>query len=237
MKEPGNVLPWLLSLMASVPPEEHIHFSKMDLANGYWPMIVLPDGQWCFAYGTPLVAGEPILLVIPSALQMGWNGMRAEYISVQQQKQPKMLNKHRLIERSPSASIWWSNLLSQPKLLGINYQLTLHIKWWQWMLMISSWQWWRWTRTGFFNKWPQLPFTQPIVCFQLQPPWQHLRQRIQFLKRSWPKEMLALTFPRRFLGKYWWGDQTIQGITTRPSSRGTLERSQEHLKEEVYPIQ
>jgi hypothetical protein len=45
VKEPGNVLPWLFSLMASLPPEEHINFSKMALAHGYWQMIVEPDGQ------------------------------------------------------------------------------------------------------------------------------------------------------------------------------------------------
>jgi hypothetical protein len=36
VKELGNVLPRLLDFMATVPAEEHIHFSKMDLADGYW---------------------------------------------------------------------------------------------------------------------------------------------------------------------------------------------------------
>ena len=35
----------LLDFMASIPPEEHIHFSKMDIANGYWRMIVQPEAQ------------------------------------------------------------------------------------------------------------------------------------------------------------------------------------------------
>jgi hypothetical protein len=35
MKELGNVLPWILDFMSSVPAEEHIHFSKINLTNGY----------------------------------------------------------------------------------------------------------------------------------------------------------------------------------------------------------
>jgi hypothetical protein len=73
VKELGNVLPRLLDFMASVPPEEHIHFSKMDLADGYWRMIVAPEARWNFAYVMPSAPGQPTRLVIPRALQMGWN--------------------------------------------------------------------------------------------------------------------------------------------------------------------
>jgi hypothetical protein len=73
VKELGNVLPRILDFMASVPPEEHIHFSKMDLADGYWRMVVEPDARWNFAYVMPSADGQPIRLVIPRALQMGWN--------------------------------------------------------------------------------------------------------------------------------------------------------------------
>jgi hypothetical protein len=56
VKELGNVLPRLLDFMASVPPEEHIHFSKMDLADRYWQVIVKPEAQCNFAYVMPSVA-------------------------------------------------------------------------------------------------------------------------------------------------------------------------------------
>jgi hypothetical protein len=36
VKELGNVLPRILDFMATVPAEEHIHFAKIDLADGYW---------------------------------------------------------------------------------------------------------------------------------------------------------------------------------------------------------
>jgi hypothetical protein len=73
VKELGNVLPRILAFMSSVPPEEHIHFSKMDLADGYWRMVVEPEARWNFAYVMPSAAGDPVRLVIPRALQMGWN--------------------------------------------------------------------------------------------------------------------------------------------------------------------
>jgi hypothetical protein len=30
----------MLDFMATGPAEEHIHFSKLDLADGYWRMVV-----------------------------------------------------------------------------------------------------------------------------------------------------------------------------------------------------
>jgi hypothetical protein len=45
VKELGNVLPRILDFMASVPAEEHIHFAKMDLADGYWRMVVEPEAR------------------------------------------------------------------------------------------------------------------------------------------------------------------------------------------------
>jgi hypothetical protein len=73
VKELGNVLPRILDFMANVPAEEHIHFTKVDLADGYWRMIVNPEERYNFAYVMPSAPGEPTRLVIPSALQMGWN--------------------------------------------------------------------------------------------------------------------------------------------------------------------
>jgi hypothetical protein len=67
--------------MQEVPPEEHIHFSKVDLADGYWRMIVEESSRWNFAYVLPGPPGAPIQLVIPSALQMGWNESPAYFCS------------------------------------------------------------------------------------------------------------------------------------------------------------
>jgi hypothetical protein len=73
VKELGNVLPRLLDLMVTIRVEEHIQFAKMDLADGYWCMLVAPESRWNFASVMPMAPGIPTHLVIPSALQMGWN--------------------------------------------------------------------------------------------------------------------------------------------------------------------
>jgi hypothetical protein len=64
----------LLRFMQEMPTEEHIQLSKIDLADGYWRMIVEETSPWNFAYVLPGPPGELVKIVIPSALQMGWMG-------------------------------------------------------------------------------------------------------------------------------------------------------------------
>jgi hypothetical protein len=60
--------------MASVLAGKHIHFSKIELVDGYWQKLVVElEARWNFAYVMPSAAREPIRLVIPRTLQMGWN--------------------------------------------------------------------------------------------------------------------------------------------------------------------
>jgi hypothetical protein len=73
IKELGNVLKRLLRFMQEVPPEEHIQFSKVDLADVYWCMIVEQDSRYNFAYTLPILPGKPTKIIIPSSLQMGWS--------------------------------------------------------------------------------------------------------------------------------------------------------------------
>jgi hypothetical protein len=72
VKELGRVLPRLLAFMNSVPPEETIMFAKIDLSDGFWRMLVHEADKWNFAYALPGTVGDPIRLIIPHALQMGW---------------------------------------------------------------------------------------------------------------------------------------------------------------------
>lgn len=58
--------------MSDTPPDEVIVFSKIDLSDGFWRMIVEEQSKWNFCYVMPDVAGSPIRIVVPSALQMGW---------------------------------------------------------------------------------------------------------------------------------------------------------------------
>jgi hypothetical protein len=73
VNELGNVLPRILDFITTVPEKEHIQFSKLDLADGYWRMRVTREERWNFAYVMPAKPGEVLMVVVPSALQMGWN--------------------------------------------------------------------------------------------------------------------------------------------------------------------
>ena len=73
VQELGKVLPRIFDFMAAVPPtNESVMFSKIDLSDGFWRMRVSASDCWNFACILPQPPGEPLRLVIPSALQMGW---------------------------------------------------------------------------------------------------------------------------------------------------------------------
>jgi hypothetical protein len=59
--------------MQEVPVKEHILFSKIELTNGYWQMIITKESRWNFAYILPGRPGCPLQLVILSTLQIRWN--------------------------------------------------------------------------------------------------------------------------------------------------------------------
>ena len=72
VKEIGKVLPRLLQYMRDTPAGLHILFSKLDISDGFWRLVVKEDDAFNFAYVLPQPAGEPCRLVIPAAVQMGW---------------------------------------------------------------------------------------------------------------------------------------------------------------------
>ena len=49
-----------------------IYFSKLDISNGFWRLVVQPEDSFNFAYVLPKHPGQLIRIVVPSALQMGW---------------------------------------------------------------------------------------------------------------------------------------------------------------------
>lgn len=75
MYELGNVIPRFIWSMAAAPDNGvPLLFSKIDLKDGYWRMVVNEQDAWNFAYVLPqLNDDEEIQLVIPDALQMGWS--------------------------------------------------------------------------------------------------------------------------------------------------------------------
>ena len=72
VKELGRVLLRIFDFLAAVPPHEVIHLSKIDLSDGFWRMLVAVEDKWHFAYVLPGAPTDPVRLVIPHALQMGW---------------------------------------------------------------------------------------------------------------------------------------------------------------------
>ena len=72
MYELGNVIPRIIWSMASAPENGiPILFTKIDLKDGYWRMVVNEEDAWNFAYVLPsliVVADDDIELVIPNAL-------------------------------------------------------------------------------------------------------------------------------------------------------------------------
>jgi hypothetical protein len=72
VKEIGHVLPKLLQFMADTPAQEAIGFSKIDLSDRFWQMLVTDEQKWKFCYVMPDPPGSRVHIVVPSALQMGW---------------------------------------------------------------------------------------------------------------------------------------------------------------------
>jgi hypothetical protein len=68
----GKILSELMEFMATAPDDADVLFSKIDLSDGFWRMIVQPDDVYNFCYVLPQPPGKPMRIVIPSALQMGW---------------------------------------------------------------------------------------------------------------------------------------------------------------------
>ena len=72
VKEIGKVFPRLLQYMHDTPEGLHILFSKLDISDGFWRLVVREKDSYNFAYVLPQQAGNPTRIVVPSAVQMGW---------------------------------------------------------------------------------------------------------------------------------------------------------------------
>lgn len=69
----GTVLPRIIEALATAPEEDgDIMLMKLDIKDGFWRMVCAEGQEWNFAYVLPNHPGEPVEIVVPSALQMGW---------------------------------------------------------------------------------------------------------------------------------------------------------------------
>ena len=74
MTQLGNVLPRLVHALAT-KPEHHgpWAFMKLDIKDGFWRLIVPEEDEFNFCYVLPCqTSQQPIQIVVPSSLQMGW---------------------------------------------------------------------------------------------------------------------------------------------------------------------
>ena len=46
--------------------------AKWDIKDGFWRLDTEEGTEWNFSYVLPQHPGEPIYLVVPTSLQMGW---------------------------------------------------------------------------------------------------------------------------------------------------------------------
>ena len=77
----GSTMPKISKSMAHAPPQHPIFFSKYDISDGFWRMVVAAGSEWNFTYVLPHQEGQPIRIVIPSALQMGWKDFPGYFCS------------------------------------------------------------------------------------------------------------------------------------------------------------
>jgi hypothetical protein len=46
--------------------------AKWDIKDGFWRMDCREGKEWNFSYVLPQPEGKPIMIVVPTSLQMGW---------------------------------------------------------------------------------------------------------------------------------------------------------------------
>jgi hypothetical protein len=57
---------------AETNDDAKIFMAKWDIKDGFWRMDCREGEEWNFSYVLPQPEGEPVMLVVPTSLQMGW---------------------------------------------------------------------------------------------------------------------------------------------------------------------
>ena len=68
----GHSLLRLIHAFAEAAPTDKIFMAKWDVKDGFWRLDCQEGEEYNFAYVLPQREGEPIKLVVPTSLQMGW---------------------------------------------------------------------------------------------------------------------------------------------------------------------
>ena len=68
----GHSLQRIIHAFAEAGEDEVVFMAKYDIKDGFWRMQCQEGEEWNFAYVLPQHEGEPVRLVVPASLQMGW---------------------------------------------------------------------------------------------------------------------------------------------------------------------
>jgi hypothetical protein len=68
----GHALSRIIHAFAEADDDAKIFMAKFDIKDGFWRLDCQQGEEWNFAYVLPQREGEPVRLVVPTSLQMGW---------------------------------------------------------------------------------------------------------------------------------------------------------------------
>ena len=68
----GHALSRIIHVFAEAPEDAKVFMAKWDIKDGFWRLVCEEGEEWNFAYVLPQPGGEPVRLVVPTSLQMGW---------------------------------------------------------------------------------------------------------------------------------------------------------------------
>jgi hypothetical protein len=68
----GHSLQRIIHAFAEADEDAKIFMAKYDIKDGFWRLDCAEGEEWNFAYVLPQDEGEPVRLVVPTSLQMGW---------------------------------------------------------------------------------------------------------------------------------------------------------------------
>jgi hypothetical protein len=68
----GHSLKRIIHAFAEVEDNAVVLMAKWDIQDSFWRLNCQKGEEWNFCYVWPQAPGEPVQLVIPSSLQMGW---------------------------------------------------------------------------------------------------------------------------------------------------------------------
>jgi hypothetical protein len=68
----GHALQRIIHAFAETDEDAKVFMAKYDIKDGFWRLDFQQGEEWNFAYVLPQEEGQPIRLVVPTSLQMGW---------------------------------------------------------------------------------------------------------------------------------------------------------------------